>query len=424
MSKRTTLSPETLSLSGMFADFRLLLTLFIGFRLILMLVYQPLVIEGVERGLAAGGDFATYYALGELSGQGLFPFRDWWSEFPPIPSLLITALYQLIGSAPRYELFAQMLGFLMLIFDVGNLTLVRRIGTRLHGANTGMTLAWIYALMLAPTIFIWWNFEPMVAFWLLLGLHWLLHGKTTTSALITAIGALTKFTPALLLGAVWRFRPTRHALRYSALVIVLFGVVYGLLLAQNAAMTLPSLTAQFSKSSYQTVWALLDGNFGTGNFGPISDRLDPALATVQQGNPALIPGIVRLAVAALIGAFIYARTRRYDSRGLVAFVAITLLIFFLQTQGWSTQWLAQIIPLLLLALPNRDTVLSIVLLTGTAFAEYPFLFLRTGETGGLISGELTAPYTMLILIRTAILIGFCVALYRKLRQQPVPEEQS
>jgi hypothetical protein len=58
----------------------------------------------------------------------------------------------------------------------------------------------------------------------------------------------------------------------------------------------------------------------------------------------------------------------------------------------------------------------VVLLSLVTFAEYPFLFIRTGDTGGEITGSLVTPFVILVLARTAILIGFCVALYQRLRQ--------
>jgi hypothetical protein len=97
-------------------------------------------------------------------------------------------------------------------------------------------------------------------------------------------------------------------------------------------------------------------------------------------------------------------------------VGITLLIFFLQAQGWSPQWVMQIIPFALLCFPTRNGVLILVLLSLATFAEYPFLFIRTGDTGGEITGSLVGPYTILILARTGMLIGLCVALYNTLRQ--------
>lgn len=416
MAKTT--APD-LKLTALLGDFRLLVILFVMLRVTLLLAYQPLVIDGVERGVGAQGDRAYHYALSALSSQGDLPFRDYWSEFPPVWYFLTTAVYQLGGANANYSSWSITLGILMIAFDAGNLILLRKIGARLYGAETGMTLAWIYAVLAAPLVFLWWNFETMVAFWLLLGLWWLLDGRQTRSAVAAAIGALTKFTPALLFGAVFRFRALPAAIRYVAVTLGIFVLAYVPLLAQNASMTLPSLTAQFGKSSYETVWALIDGNYRTGNFGDVASHFDPAQAGALTGNPAVVPGFVRLALAAAVGLFIYARTRRFDDRGLVAFVAVTLLIFFLQAQGWSPQWLVQIIPLLLLSLPTKNGVLMVVLLSLLTFVEYPFLFIRTGDTGGEITGALVMPYVVLVLARTAILVGLCVALYQRLRQEPV-----
>lgn len=405
--------------STLLADFRLLLILFVFLRLMLLMVYQPLFTQGIERGMTAGGDFMYYFQLGALSGQGHLPFRDWWSEFPPIPSYLETLVFQLVGRN-GYPAFAMTLGVIMMLFDVGNLVMMRRIGARLHGAGTGMALAWVYAVSVVPLVMVWWNFEPMVAFFLLWSVALLVERRDTKSAIVAAVGGLVKFTPLLVLGAVWRFRQPRVAVRYSLITLGIFAVVYALFFAQNAAMTAPSLTAQFNKASYQSIWALIDGNYRTGNFGTPQERLDPANAYQLVGEPSVVPGFVRLGAAALIGAFVFWRTRRLDERGLVAFVTITLLIFFLQAQGWSPQWLSQIVPLVLLCFPTRDGVTAVVLLSLVTFAEYPFLFIRTGDTGGVITGDLVPPFVALVLARTVILIGICFALYKRLRQEPVP----
>jgi hypothetical protein len=281
----------------------------------------------------------------------------------------------------------------------------------------GALLAWVYALLLAPTVFMAWNFEPMVAFFLLWGLAELIDRRDVRSAVAALIGAFVKFTPALLIGAVWRFRPPRRALVYTVVVIGGFALVYGFLFTQNSAMTAPSLVAQFNKASYQTVWALIDGNYRTGNFGPIQERLDPANAWRVQGNPSVVPGALRLGLALALGGLVFFTARRRDARGLVAFTTLALLIFFLQAQGWSPQWLMQIVPLLLLCFPSRAGITGIVLLTGAVFIEYPFLFIRTGDSGGEIAGALLMPFTVLVVTRTLILIGFCIGLYRELRRE-------
>ncbi|MCU0513368.1 MAG: hypothetical protein MUE40_12460 [Anaerolineae bacterium] len=416
---------EGRSLTGLLADFRLLLILFVSFRLLLLLAYPPFLVDGAERGIGTGGDRVYHYALTALAADDLLPFRDWWSEFPPLWYLTTTLVYLALGSSATYDNWALALGLLVLLTEAGNLLLLRRIGTRLHGPATGMALAWVYALLVAPAIFMWWNFDTLVTFFLLGGLWALLQQRDTVSAGWVAAGALTKFVPLLLFGAVVRFRPARRAARYIALVLALCLLAYLPLLALNAPFALISLTAQFDKPSYQTVWALLDGNYSTGNFGTIASHLTAAGVRdgVSDKNPPVIPAVVRLGVAAALGLLVFGRTRRFDAIGLVAFVGITFVLFYLQSQGWSPQWLAQILPLLLLVFPTRDGVLLAVMLSLLAFVEYPFLFIRTGDSGGAFvpGSPLFAPWALVIVLRTALLAGVAALFYGKLRQQGIPD---
>ncbi len=402
---------------GLLGDFRLLIILFVSLRMSLLIAYQPLLLDGIDRGITAGGDFYTYYSLVRLTDTVGMPFESWWTEYPPLWVLLSVGLYAMLGPSASYTGFAALLALVTMTADAGVLALVRSIGARLRGEASGMAIAWVYALVPAPLILVFWNFEALVALSLLLGVWWLLEEREARSAVATALGALIKFVPALILGALWRYRPWQRALRYTLAVLGIFVLVYLPLLVQNPAMTAPSLTAQFNKASYQTVWALIDGNYRTGNFGPIEDRTDPAKAGERQGNPPVFPGWLRLGAAAGVGLWVYLRTRRFDGIGLVAFVTLTMLIFYLQSQGWSPQWLCSIVPLLLLCFPTRSGVLLVLLLSMLAFAEYPFLFIRTGATGGVISGSLVLPYAALIILRTGLLTGACVGLYRILRQE-------
>jgi hypothetical protein len=413
--------------SQLFNDFRLLLILFIAFRLMLLIGYPPFNVGGAERGVGVGGDRLYHYTLSALAEDGLYPFRDWWSEFPPLWYVTTTLIYVGLGEGATYDNWALLLGFLMIVSETGNLILMRRIGTKLHGEATGMALAWIYALMVAPAIYMWWNFDTLVAFWLLLSVWLLVRKMEVRSALAAGVGALTKFVPFLIFGAVLRFRPPQQAARYIAVALGIFVLAYIPLFALNSEFTLISLTAQFNKPSYQTVWALLDGNYTTGNFGTIESHLTANGVTdgVSDKNPPAIPSIVRLALAAAIGLFVYARTRRFDNIGLVAFVGITFIIFYLQSQGWSPQWLAQVIPLVLLVFPTRDGALLCVMLSVLAFAEYPFLFIRTGDSNGVMSpaNSLFGVWTIIVLMRTVLLAAIGVMFYQKLRQMPIVETE-
>lgn len=411
---------------GLLGDFRLLVALFIVLRLTLAMVYQPYLLERydadgapapVERGLSVFGDYQYFFQFARLSDDGLLPYRDYWYEFPPVWSTLFVGAYRLLAlrGPVDFTAWATALGLLLLAADVGNLALLRRLALRLHGEATAQAVAWIYGLLAAPLIFPWWTFETLVALTILAALAGLVEGRFDRSAGAVVAGALTKFTPLLVLPAVWRFYPWRRALRYTAISVAPVGLALALMVAWGGELGAASLTAQYHKASYQTVWALIDGNWRTGSFPGPEAHFDPNAATKPLGNPPVIPGWLRLVFFGVLGLWVLMRTRRRDGQGVVALVAVTFVLFFLWAQGWSPQWTVTLTPMILLLFPTRDGVLACVLLSALAFAEYPVLFMRTGGTGGAISGALVLPYAAIILMRTGLLVGLAAALCRRLR---------
>src|SRR5262249_28842340 len=127
--------------------------------------------------------------------------------------------------------YTLLLNLVLLAFDTGTLILIRRIGTQLFGAATGMALAWIYALIAVPLVISFWTFDSIVAFLTLLAVTWLLDRRDTYSAITTAVGALTKLMPLVILGAVWRYRTVSQALRYSLIAVGLTAVGFVAMLA-------------------------------------------------------------------------------------------------------------------------------------------------------------------------------------------------
>ncbi|RPI99684.1 MAG: hypothetical protein EHM39_06090, partial [Chloroflexi bacterium] len=269
----------------LWADFRLLMYLFIAFRLTMGLVYQPFIFRlneddgtpaAVERGMSSFGDLRYFYGMVHLSDESVWPYRDYWYEHPPVSTLLFLGVNRLIGlfGAVEYRTWAFAVGLVLLAADVGNLILLRNLARPLHGESMGLALAWVYALLAAPVIVSWWTFEPLVLLMILLALYSLLYGRSDRSAVAAAAGILTKYTPVLILPAVWRFYPRRVAARYTAITLLLAGGVFVLMVAWGGEMAVSSLRAQFHKSSDQTVWALIDGNMRTGWFGNFDERYD------------------------------------------------------------------------------------------------------------------------------------------------------
>ncbi len=375
-------------------------SLFVAFRLMLLVVYGS---QAVTR----FGDFPYYYNLARLSDQGLYPLLHYWYEFPPLFPYLSIGVYRLIGSPAAFEPYAYALALVMLAFEAGNLALLMRLARRLHDEIRAERLGWVYALLTVPLVFSWWTFDAMTAFWMLLALVWLMEGREGRSALALGLGIVTKYMPALLLAAAWRFLPPGRALRYTAIVLAVVALAIGPFIIVSPRFALASLQAQASKSSWETVWALLDGNLSTGNFGPIADHFDPARATTPLGNPPRISPWLTLAAFGLLYAYLFlvdGRRLTADGRPLsvVAFTGLTWCIFFLWSRGWSPQWQMLILPFILLGLPLGQAVLFSLALGFVNFLEWPLLLSR----GWFWSLWLTVP------LRTLLMVLLAVAFYR------------
>ncbi|HRE47053.1 MAG TPA: hypothetical protein PLD47_04950 [Aggregatilineales bacterium] len=422
----------TLTIPPLLASRWFVVFLFISFRLIVLFAHQPNLrstnpptytvvepdgITATESGITAMGDYWYYFQLTRLSDLGYLPYRDYWYEFPPVFTTISLISYALVtkdGTYSNYNPYANGVALAILAFDTGSLLLIRRLGEKLHGKGTGILLGWLYAMLPISMIYGFWNFEPIVAFTILLSLNFFVSGRDVRGALGIVLGAATKVFPLVLLGAVWRFRERGEALRVTAIAAILTALVFGGVVALNREYGLASLAVQFNKASYQTVWALIDDNQKTGLLDP--DRRDPASAYRLQGNPAVIPWWGRGILLGGIGLAIFMRTRRRDEYGFVAFVAVTVIIFFLWSQGWSPQWLVTLTPLILLCFPNGTGVLFCVTLAFVTLAEFPLLFsFGKDSVTGRFSPETYPLWVALVLLRTFLLAALSYAIYKKLR---------
>ena len=421
---------QSSGLSPLLADFRILVLLFLGLRLTFAVVYQPSLVTiqdssgkpvTVERGIAVFGDLPYYYQLVLLAQKGILPYRDYWFEFPPLTWGLYAGMYELasLGNGLSYPAWASLMGLAMTVCDLGVFYLLYRLGRRLYGMQTGMGLVWVYSLLAAPAIISWWTFEPVMALSVLLSVWWLLDKRLGASALAVVVGGLIKYVPLLLVPGVWRFLPARLAWRYTAVVALTLGVVGAGLWGWGGQMAYASLAAQFRKASYQTVWALFDGNWRTGLFVPPEQRTDPDTALTSADAPAKVPLGVRTALLVGPAIYVWVRIRRDDARSLLAGYSAIVVLFYLWAQGWSPQWLVVLTPLILLNFPHRLGVMVCLVLAFGAFLEYPGLFMHSGDTGGAIGEALRPFYALLILARTGLLIGIVAALGRQLGRETV-----
>lgn len=379
--------------SNSVADFSLVLILFFTSRLMLLLAFPP-------ENLIYYGDYQHYFNLAAMTGSGFYPYIHYWYEFPPIFPYLNIAVYMLAGQ--QLKNYILLLAFVLLLAECGNLYLLYRLAFTLFDRTRALTTAWIYTALFTPIFFWLGNFDALTTFFILLALYSLIKNRRLLLIAALGLGTMVKFLPVVLLAAVWRRWGLKTAIICGTATLLICLLIFGPFAFANPTMTLASLQAQAGKSSYQTVWAIVDDNLTTGNFGPLADHFDPAKATRPINNPARIPTWLTLIPFGLLGLFIFTRPAGSNpDQDTIVFTTLTFIIFFLWSQGWSPQWQTFLIPLLLLTFPERRAVLFIVALSFISFLEWPVI----------LSRGLNQLLPLTIILRTLLLIVIAVELY-------------
>ncbi len=377
-------------------EFWLVLVLFVGFRMMALLAFRP----GGQ--VLDFSDFYWYREFAELTRQGYFPSVNLWSPYPPLFPLLMVGLWWVSSLLPPWEFpnlwFTLLLGGVFLLFEAGNLVLLYAIAGRVADRRAALRSAWFYALLFVPVYTLTGWFESFPLFFFLLGLYLLLCGRPLWSAAVGGVGFMIKILPAILLPVGLRLPrqdltssrsplslqgdggkqvPTplhstergtggeakrrlvlpwlnltldlRHALLYLgtfAMTIVAIEIPLHLL---NPRLAWGWPTVSSTREPWETVWALLEGQFGYG-VAPLDMRdlsWQPAYAASSLPWP-----LITLAFAAV---FLFVYTRRFDwrhPRHVVAFTGFTVVLFMLYSKGYSPQWLVWVLAFVVLLLPN------------------------------------------------------------------------
>lgn len=342
------------------------------------------------------GDYWNFYQQSSLG----WPFLDYWTEFPPLFPLISRLLYILVKG--REIAFGYSLGLLISLFQAGTVVIIFRLADKLNIGETLPIRSAVYTVLIFGLFYSWSYFDPLAVFFMTLAIYWLVNEKDFPASVSIALGILTKWFPGLLVPLLFKIRSWKDALRNSILIAGIVILAWGGFYILNAEFTSASLTAQVNKGSWETIWALIDGNLGTGNFHPEVDRLVSVSAAIRTGNKPIISPWLSLIIFGGLGLYLLINADPVNKSWLLSFTGLTTVLFFLWSPGYSPQWILFILPLILLSFPLREGVLFSVVLVLINLLEWPVLLSR-GYFWSL---------NYLIPIRTALMVLLAVRFYQ------------
>ena len=395
-------------------NFILLLLLFVSFRFLAVVAFRPggLILDF--------SDFYWYREYVQLERQGYIAYDNLWTPYPPLFPFLKYQLWQLSAMLPPWGeanlWFDMFMGSTFLIFETGSFILLYLMAWRIYGGEQALKPVWIYACLFFPVYTVTGWFESYPIFFFILSFYLLLIGKPYLSAFFSGVGFLTKLIPVILIpvglkvipatkrwGQI-KIRPLRLTIDVQAALI--YGGIFAgtvLLIAfpfyrQNPNLILSPLLITALRPSWQTIWAVIEGNYAYG-ISPL-DMRDMAWPPADaSGSPLPWPWITGL--FGILYLWLYSRQTDWQRPlTLCAFTGLTVAIFFLYSKGYSPQWIGWLLFFNALLLPNFRGVLYAVVLNINNIIEASFFFIMFPEEHWL--------FNTTVIVRTIIIFILAV----------------
>jgi hypothetical protein len=263
-------------------------------------------------------------------------------------------------------------------------------------------------------------FESYPLFFFLLSLYLLLQNRPYLSAFFTGVGFMIKLIPLILMpiavqliskekyklqitNGKWQINKTQTdtpltdnslfilhpSLRKAssfilpfdlpriAIYLAIFLVVVILIATpfylMNPDLILGPQQITGVRQPWETVWALIDGNY---DYGVIPLDMRNLAWTPNDAPSTRIPWLLVTTIFGLIYAFFYTLPLDWHkSRNVLAFAGFTLCLFFLWSKGYSPQWLGWPLLFIALLLPNLRGVIYATILSIANIIEANFYFI-------------------------------------------------
>lgn len=185
------------------------LNIFLGWRLLILLMMFISQATVLQEGQWT--QYIYFRTVVELGDYGYFPLINHWIEYPPLFPWLSVGLYQLASlftTGPlKFALFYGLLGLVFVLSECGILVLLYKIARTIYNEQKAMMVSLIFALTALPTYIVYGWFDSIAALFLIWGLERLLNSRPFQSALVAALGGMTKLFPLLLIVVGFRILP-------------------------------------------------------------------------------------------------------------------------------------------------------------------------------------------------------------------------
>lgn len=345
-------------------------------------------------------NFVSYWDFASTAAERYFPYIHYWVEYPPIFPWLVTLLYLVVAPANTLArpLFYILNSLVLLAADGGSLLAVYRLGRIVYRDERSAVLAAVFQTLFFIPVYLYTGwFDTLPTLFLLLSLVYILENRPGRAAIFAALGTLTKVFPIVAAVTGWLYFSHANRKRLVAGFMVVFLLVVVPLMIAGPEMTLASIRGYWTRPSWETVWALMDGYYGSGGHPPTEARFDPAFTTWIH-HPAWLPGWVPTALLMLVVSVVLIRVRGPISPiQSVALTALLLNLFVLLSKGYSPQYLTWLLPCMALLAVEKSVwpfVISGLVLAN--LIEYPLYFHFFPQKPGVL--------VIAIVIRTALLL--------------------
>lgn len=402
-------------------EFLLVLVTATALRAMAVLVFRP---GGY---LGDMSDFSFYRLLVDFTNQGYYPLVHFWMEYPPVVPWLLVGVYRLSLLIPPAgepgTWFYLLLSLVLVVADAGNLAVLYAIGRRLSGPARALRLAWVYAVLVVPILTPFGWFDGLALLFLLLAVLWTLTRRPLAAGAAAGVGFMTKLVPIAALPATLMHldRPAQRLRAILGAAIAMLGLAAPFLVL-GPAYFVQSLKSPVLRSTWETVWALIDGYYSYGVAGGWN-RFDPAMAGGAQ-HPTRLPWLAITLGFIVFYLVLFVLALRHNRRGAgasrnglpgydhresrsdsgaddstwraVALTALTQNLLTLYFKGYSPQFLVMLLPFILLLIPGWRAVVYVLLLSAINLVEYPIYFLLLPDAHWLLAGT--------VLLRTLIVV--------------------